>query len=92
MPVYKPVYSKKFEDGINNFASNKEIKNGLEKAILFILENPYHKAVKVKGENGLMRKHVCTNKFRIFYYIDDSDKKIIFAMFRPKNKNTYKNL
>ncbi len=92
MSVYKPVYSHRFKEHASGLALSKEIKNGLDKAILFILEKPYHKAVKLKGEDGIMRKHVCSNRFRIFYYVNGKTKEIIFMMLRPKNKNTYKNL
>jgi len=92
MFAYKPVLTSEFRKDANDFAYSKEIKNGLDKAVSFILENPYHKAIKVGGENGLMRKHVCANRFRVFYFVNEAKKEIIFAHFRPKNKNTYKNL
>jgi mRNA-degrading endonuclease RelE of RelBE toxin-antitoxin system len=92
MSVYKPVYSIGFEDDISDFELNKNIAVSLGKAIVVILEQPYFKAAKVEGENGLMRKHVCANKFRIFYFVDEVKKEVVFAHFRPKDKNTYKNL
>ena len=92
MSAYKPVYSIEFEDGVGDFEFDKNVADGLEKAIPIILEKPYHKAVKIKGGSGLLRKHVCANRFRIFYDIDEAKKEVHFIAFRPKNKNTYKNL
>ena len=92
MLVYKPVLTLKFRKDADDFACGKEIKNSLDKSVLFILENPYHKAVKVEGKGGLMRKHICANKFRMFYFVDEIKKEVVFVYFRPKNKNTYKNL
>jgi mRNA-degrading endonuclease RelE of RelBE toxin-antitoxin system len=91
---YRPIYSIKFKKNVEDLAGRDDkIKDGLAKAIPFILEKPYYKSEKVKGENaGLMRKHICANNLRIFYYIDKKNKKVTFAMLRPKNKNTYKNL
>lgn len=91
---YRPIYSIKFKKNVEDLAGRDDkIKDGLAKAIPFILEKPYYKSEKVKGENaGLMRKHICANNFRIFYYVDKKNKKVTFAMLRPKNKNTYKNL
>jgi len=91
--VYEPIYSIKFKSNVNDLAAgNGKIKDGLAKAIPFILEKPYYKSEKVKGEGDLMRKHVCADNFRIFYYVDEKNKRVIFTMLRPKNKNTYKNL
>ncbi len=92
MSAYKPVYSIEFEDDAGDFEFDKKIADALAKAIPIILEKPYFRAVKVEGENGLMRKHICANRFRIFYFVDEIKKEVIFAYFRPKDKNTYKNL
>ncbi len=92
MAVYRSVYSVEFKNDLRDFEFDKNIADGIEKAIPIILEKPYHKAAKLKGQDGLLRKHVCANRFRIFYYIDNKNKEVIFVAFRPKNKNTYKNL
>ena len=92
MSAYKSVYSIEFENDVNDFEFDKNIADGLKKAIPIILEKPYYKAIKVESEGGLLRKHVCANRFRIFYFVNEVKKEIIFAHFRPKNKNTYKNL
>ena len=89
---YKPILTLEFRKDADGFAYSNEIRSGLDKSVSFILKNPYHKAVKVKGVSGLLRKHVCANRFRIFYFVNEVKKEIIFAHFRPKNKNTYKNL
>ena len=80
MSAYKPVYSIEFEDGVGNFEFDKNVADGLEKAIPIILEKPYHKAVKIKGGSGLLRKHVCANRFRI--YIGELSPQLCCGMIR----------
>jgi mRNA-degrading endonuclease RelE of RelBE toxin-antitoxin system len=92
MAIYKSVYSIEFENDLRDFKFDKNVAGGIEKAISIILENPYYKTQKVEGKNGLLRKHICANRFRIFYFVNEMKKEIVFAHFRPKNKNTYKNL
>jgi mRNA-degrading endonuclease RelE of RelBE toxin-antitoxin system len=92
MSAYEPVYSIEFESDVDDFEFDKNVADGLGKAIPIILESPYYKAVKIKGGDGLMRKHVCANRFRIFYDVNDVKKEVYFVALRPKNKNTYKNL
>jgi hypothetical protein len=90
MSAYKPVYSIEFESDIDSFEFDKNAADGLEKAIPIILERPYYKAIKIKGGNGLLRKHVCANRFRIFMMLMRGEKKYILLHSGQKTKTLIK--
>jgi len=92
---YVKESSYSFGKDIKHYIKNQKTKQILKKSIDKILENPYHKAEKVKGASGdkgvtIFRRHICGDSFRIFYSVDEKVKKVKFYFIRPKNKLTYK--
>ena len=94
MPKYTDAYSATFEETAKDVIQGKKTKRMLKKDILFILEEPYFKAKKIKeySDQNVLRKNVCAGNFRIFYSVDETSKKVSFLFVRKKDKKTYKDL
>lgn len=91
MSQYTDEYAETFEKTIKEIVINQKAKRMLRKAILFILEKPYFKAKSFEYcKEKIFRKNVCSGKFRIFYCVDENNKKIRFMFLRLKDKKTYK--
>ena len=65
------------------------VKNRINKGILEIRENPFHKGtIKVESYNNIRRKRV--GDYRILYTIDSKRKEILIVKIELRSENTYK--
>ena len=65
------------------------VKNRINKGILEIRENPFHKGtIKVESYNNIRRKRV--GDYRILYTIDSKRKEILIVKIELRSENKYK--
>jgi len=88
---YQGRYSGVFKEELEEICfSNPRVKEMVQKAILFILEEPYFetKEFPISGKK-YRRKHVVSNDYRILYRVDEAEKIVWFSSLRHKDKDTY---
>ena len=66
-----------------------DVKKRINKAILEIKENPFHKGtIKIESYNYIRRKR--TGEYRILYAVDSEGKEILIVKIERRKEITYK--